>query len=53
MTASKERTIVSLVNPICCGLDVHKESITACILFNDNKGKEQSIIQEFPTFTDD
>jgi len=53
MTASKERTIVSLVNPICCGLDVHKESITACILFNDNKGKEQSIIQEFSTFTDD
>ena len=53
MTASKERTIVSLVNPICCGLDVHKESITACILFNDNKGKEQSVIQEFSTFTDD
>jgi transposase len=44
---------VSVVNPICCGLDVHKESITACILFNDNKGKEQSIIREFSTFTDD
>ena len=53
MTARNERTIVSVVNPICCGLDVHKESITACILFNDNKGKEQTIIQEFSTFTDD
>jgi len=53
MTASKERTIVSVVNPICCGVDVHKESITACILFNDSKGKEQTLIQEFSTFTDD
>jgi transposase len=53
MTTSNERTIVSLVNPICCGLDVHKESITACILFNDSEGKERTIIQEFSTFTDD
>jgi transposase len=53
MTASNERTIVSVVNPICCGLDVHKESITACILFHDGEGKEQTIIQEFSTFTDD
>jgi transposase len=53
MTARNERTIVDIVNPICCGLDVHKESITACILFNKHTGKEQSIIQEFSTFTDD
>ena len=53
MTASKERTIVSIVNPICCGLDVHKESITACILFSDDEGKERTIIKEFSTFTDD
>jgi transposase len=53
MTASNERTIVSLVNPICCGLDVHKESITACILFNDSEGKEQTIIREFSTFTNE
>jgi transposase len=53
MTYSKERTILNIVNPICCGLDIHKESVTACILFNDTKGKERTIIQEFPTFTDD
>jgi len=53
MTTCNERTIVSLVNPICCGLDVHKASITACILFNDREGKERTIIQEFSTFTDD
>jgi len=53
MTPSKERTIVAVVNPICCGLDVHKESITACILYNDENGKEHSILQEFTTFTDD
>jgi transposase len=53
MTTSKERTIVKVVNPICCGLDVHKESITACILFADEWGEEQTIIREFTTFTDD
>jgi hypothetical protein len=53
MTAPNERMIVNVVNPNCCGLDVHKENITACILFNDRKGKEQSFIQEFSTFTDD
>lgn len=53
MTTSKERTIVNVVNPICCGLDVHKESITACILFTDKNGKDHTIIQEFTTFTDD
>ena len=44
MTTVKERTIVSIVNPICCGLDVHKKSITACILFNDREGKEYTIV---------
>lgn len=53
MTTSKERTIVNVVNPICCGLDVHKESITACILFADDQGKNHTIIREFTTFTDD
>jgi len=52
MTSVNERTILNIVNPICCGLDVHKESVTACILFNDAKGKERTIIKEFSTFTD-
>jgi len=53
MTRSKERKIVTVVNPICCGLDVHKESVTACILFADGRRQEHSIIREFTTFTDD
>jgi transposase len=53
MTTRNERTIVNIVNPICCGLDVHKESISACIFFNDSEGKEHTIIREFSTFTDD
>jgi transposase len=52
MTSVNEQTILSIVNPICCGLDVHKDSVTACILYNDVKGKEQTIIKEFSTFTD-
>ena len=52
MTARKERTIIDIVNPVCCGMDVHKESITACIQLTDRNGKETSVIQEFATFTD-
>ncbi len=53
MTTGKKRTIVNVVNPICCGLDVHKDSITACILYTDTTGDDQTIIRTFSTFTDD
>ena len=53
MTTRNERTIVNVVNPICCGLDVHKESITACILLIRQDGREYLIIKEFSAFTDD
>jgi len=51
MTTSKERTIVEVVNPICGGVDIHKESGISCILNSD--GREHSILREFTTFTDD
>ncbi len=41
------------MHPICCGLDVHKESISACVIFPDDRGEEQYEIKEFGTFTDD
>ena len=53
MSESKESKIVSIVNPVCCGLDVHKESISACLLYTDAEGKEQTEIKDFDTFTDD
>jgi len=34
-------------------LDVHKESVSACIVFPDGNGEEQYEVQVFGTFTDD
>lgn len=52
MNQDKTKQTISVVHPVCCGLDIHKKSISACLIFNDSSGKEQSIIQEFDTFTD-
>ena len=32
MTRREDSKIIKIVHPICCGLDVHKESISACVL---------------------
>ena len=38
----------------CCGLDVHKEKVTACIVYGPlNKAEEEFIIREFSTMTCD
>jgi transposase len=46
-------SVVSVVHEICCGLDVHKKSITACLVYNDASDSERSEVLEFDTFTDD
>ena len=53
MTRRDDNRIIRIVHPICCGLDVHKESVSACIIFPDDKGEEQSDVKIFGTFTDD
>lgn len=53
MTRSKDSKIIRIVHPICCGLDVHKESISACVLYPDVRGEEQCEVRAFGTFTDD
>ena len=37
----------------CCGLDVHKRSITACLLVSGAGGKGQHEIRRFGTMTRD
>lgn len=37
----------------CCGLDVHKKSITACVLWAEPKGKKRQQKRVFQTFTRD
>ena len=53
MTRRENIRIIGVVHPICCGLDVHKESISACVIFPDKEGVDQYDIQVFGTFTDE
>jgi len=53
MTRVDDSRIIRIVHPICCGLDVHKESVSACVIFPDDKGEEQYDVKVFGTFTDD
>ena len=51
MSKSKDREILSIVNPVCCGLDVHKAKISACLITVDGAGELQYEIREYSTFT--
>lgn len=53
MTRKDDSRIIRIVHPICCGLDVHKESVSACVIFPDSNGEEQHEIKVFGTFTGD
>src|SRR5437660_3864507 len=44
---------MEVVYPCCCGLDVHKKSITACVLWAQGKGKSRKEKKRFGTFTHD
>jgi transposase len=44
---------VHVVYPYCCGLDVHKRSITVCVLLSETGGKGQREIRRFGTMTRD
>ena len=37
----------------CCGLDVHKSSITACVRLHDGGGKPRKIVRRFGAMTND
>src|SRR5207245_10479349 len=44
---------MEVVYPCCCGLDVHKKSITACVLWAEAKEKSRKEKRRFGTFTHD
>ncbi len=43
---------MELIHPRCCGLDVHKKSITACVLLVEGK-RRQKYVRRFGTMTAD
>ena len=53
MTKKSDSTLIQIVHPICCGLDVHKDKISACLITVDDNGAEEHEIKEFSTFTQD
>lgn len=53
MTGKNNNKIITVVNPICCGIDVHKDIISACLIITGDEGQEEKVIKEFSTFTDD
>lgn len=52
MTTKKDSTVLSVVHPVCCGLDVHKKKISACLL-GAGDAADTILIREFGTFTDE
>ncbi|MCI5131669.1 MAG: IS110 family transposase [Candidatus Electrothrix sp. EH2] len=53
MTKNNDSKILSVVHPVCCGLDVHKKIIVATLILTDSSGSEDSFTKEFGTFTDE
>ena len=53
MVQQNDNGIVSVVHPICCGLDVHKEKISACLIMSDIVDGQRVEVEEFGTFTSD
>ena len=45
--------MLKIVYPICCGLDVHKSSVFACIATTDETGVTTYKNRKFKTFTND
>lgn len=44
---------MKVVHPCCCGLDVHKEFVVACLLTCQEDGHAQKELRRFATFTPD
>jgi len=44
---------VEIVYPVCCGMDVHKNFLVACIAITNEHSKTEHHIRRFSTFTGD
>lgn len=40
---------MEVAHPRCCGIDVHKKSVTACVLLTEEEGTVQKQVRTFPT----
>jgi transposase len=42
-----------IIHPRCCGLDIHKKIVVACLIISDPDGTQHKTIRTFSTMTDD
>jgi transposase len=52
MTKKQDTSILEILHPVCCGLDVHKESVSASLIISQGNGDYQCIQEIFGMFTD-
>jgi transposase len=53
MVQKNGSTSVSVCHPVCCGLDIHKDLIVACLIKEKADGTEWSELREFRAFRED
>ena len=53
MASDKNTPVLSVVHGICCGLDVHKREISACVVETHDDGTVENHLEQFGTFTDE
>jgi len=53
MVQGKDTAFVTVCHPVCCGLDIHKDLIAACLLGDKEDGTEYWELREFGAFRDD
>jgi len=39
MTEKLDTTFIQIVHPVCCGIDVHKKKISACLITIPGQGQ--------------
>ncbi len=47
MTQQQNTSILRVMHEVCCGHDVHKELINACMITTDENGQEDSELKVF------
>src|SRR3954452_6246374 len=47
------RCVMQVLYPCCCGLDIHKKFVVACVLTTADDGRVQKATRTFSTMTDD
>lgn len=53
MSHRDSSSVLSIVHQQCCGLDIHKDKISATVILTHEDGTIEEDISEFGTFTDD